>query len=469
VVDAPPRPPEEAPERRHLELRPLSTDTVVRGGLGIVAVSLLAYALTGSDEIPLVAAMVVGLVGASYLATFVTPALLISVGLAMSMFSGQASHIGLPISPDRIFVAAGLGSLAFGLPGVERDRAITWRPLHAVLAVVAAIGTLSALSAGTLTTELGFFSLLDRLGLVPFIVFALAPLIYGKAKDRNTLLVVLVVTGAYLGVTALLEGTKNGAWAIPRYIDDPAVGSAYGRARGPFVEPGAFGMAMYGCAVAWAVSLLCLIGTAFTLTRAVWLATVVASVIALLTNSRTRRVLLPVAIGATVVLVAALAFVPGFADKVSERQSEQSPLWDRYNTNHAAIEMVKTHPLTGVGWNTFEEEAPSYMHISKDYPLTGIGIPVHNVPLSHAAELGLIGAALWLLGLAGAMFAAIFRPGIEELEPWRLGMVALFIHWAIVASFAPLGYAFPNLLLWTWAGIAALSHTSRRLAPDELV
>ena len=40
--------------------------------------------------------------------------------------------------------------------------------------------------------------------------------------------------------------------------------------------------------------------------------------------------------------------------------------------------------------------------------------------------------------------------------------------WAVVASAVPLGYAFPNLLLWLWAGIAALGHVSRPLTAEEL-
>jgi O-antigen ligase len=401
------------------------------------------------------------------------------------MFSGNASQLGLPVSPDRLLIAAGLMALAVRLPGVERERAIVWRPLHAVLAATAAIGVVSAMAVGTLGTQEGFFALLDRLGLVPFIVFTLSPLIYGRAKDRTALLVVLFGTGAYLGITEQLEGTHHGAFVWPRYIDNPSVGSHYGRARGPFVQPSAMGMAMYGCAVAAAVAaftwetkrsrrvagavvLLCLVGQIFTLTRSNWLATVVATGVALATTARTRRVLLPMVIASVTLLIAALTFIPGFADQASERQSDVRPLWDRYNTNRAALEMVKERPLTGIGWQMFQEKTPEYMHVAATYPLTGLGIPVHNVALSHAAELGVVGASVWLLGLLLAMGAAILRPGPESLEPYRLAMVAIFLNWVIVASFVPLGYAFPNLLLWLWAGICALGHVSRPLTPEEL-
>ncbi len=489
-AEAPPRPSGDAPQQPRtrsplLRLRPVSVDVVVTVGLAIVAVALLAYALGEVSSAPLLAAAVLAFAGSCYLGVFTSPAWLISVGLAMTMFSGNSAEIGLPISPDRLFIAAGFASLALHLPGSVRERAIVWRPLHAVLAATAAIGIVSAVAVGTFASSEGFFALLDRLGLVPFLVFTLAPLIYARARDRNALLVVLVGTGLYLGITAVLEGTHNGAFVWPRYIDDPGYGTHFGRARGPFAQPSAMGMALYGCAVASAlaaytwetvrsqrfaagVMLLCLVGTIFTLTRSNWLATGVATAIALLANERTRKVLLPIGIACVVVLVAALVFVPGFADRVSERNSDVKPVWDRYNTNRAAIAMVRERPLTGIGWQSFEDEADDYLHVADTYPLTGLGIPVHNVPLSHAAELGLVGAGVWLTGLALAMGAAILRRGPEELEPWRLAMVALLLHWVVVASFVPLGYAFPNLQLWLWAGICAIAHTSRRLTPEEL-
>jgi O-antigen ligase len=489
-TEAPPRPPGDASldgrdDRPRRGLRPISVDVVVGAGLAVVALSVLGYAVTGGADLPLLAGLVLGFAGACYLAVWSSPAWLISIGLALTMFSGNAGELGLPVSPDRVLVAAGLMALAVKLPGVERERTIVWRPLHAVLAATAAIGIVSALAVGTLGTQDGFFALLDRLGLVPFIVFTLAPLIYGRSKDRNVLLIVLVGTGAYLGITALLEGTHNGAFVWPRYIDDPSVGTHFGRARGPFVQPSAMGMAMYGCAVgaavaaftwttkrsrrfAGAVVLLCVLGQIFTLTRSNWLATVVATTVALATTARTRRVLLPIVVAGATVLIAALTFVPGFADQASDRQADVKPLWDRYNTNRAALAMVKERPLTGIGWQMFEEKAPDYMHVAQGYPLTGLDIPVHNVPLSHAAELGVVGASVWLLGLLLAMGAAILRPGPESLEPYRLAMVAIFLNWVIVASFVPLGYAFPNLLLWLWAGVAALGHVSRPLTPEEI-
>lgn len=472
---------QERPTR--ISLRPVSFDAVIRISLGIMAVSLFACALTGSATFVLLPGVLFGVAGAAYLCVFVAPSWLISIGLGLTVFSGNSQHLGLPIGPDRLFIAAGLASIVLGLPGHQPERRVLWRPLHAVLALVAAIAIVSAYGAGTLETSSGIFSLLDRLGLVPFLVFALAPVIYGTQRDRNALLTVLVVVGGYLGLTAILEGLGNVELTFPPYIADPTLGIHFGRARGPFLEGVANGLALYGCAVASAVAayvwerplhrrlaaivaILCIVGTIFTLTRAVWLATIVATLMTLVMSPRTRPALVPIAVAGFVILLAALTFVPGFATQVSERSSSQSPLWDRLNTNSAAVRMIRDEPLGGIGWGAFDERAPEYLEAADHHPLTGVGIPVHNVPLSHAVEIGLIGASLWALGLLLAVGGATLRPGPEVLDPFRLAMVALFLHWLIVASFGPLGYAFPNLLLWAWAGIAGMHHISQPLVTD---
>ena len=44
--------------------------------------------------------------------------------------------------------------------------------------------------------------------------------------------------------------------------------------------------------------------------------------------------------------------------------------------------------------------------------------------------------------------------------------LAILVNWLIVGGFQPLAFAFPNLVLWLWLGIAA-APTARRLRPDD--
>lgn len=464
-----------------LALRPLPLGLVVPAAAALVVLGTYASLDSGGTR-PLLAALgLLGLGSFAYLAVWIHPGTFVAFGAALTVFSQYSDEMGLPISLDRVCMASGLLSLAIGLPGAVRDRVLVWRPVHAVLGLTAAYAIVSALAAGTLTETSGIFAILDRLGIMPFLAFLLAPMLFGTKERRDKLLAVLVGCGLYLGLTAVFEGIGATALLWPNYINDPAVGIHFGRARGPFAEAVANGLALYGCAVAcavavvtWrtvrsrafagAVAVLCLAGTIFTLTRAVWLATVAATFLALLFHERTRRVLGPLVVTGFVALFIVFATVPGFSDAAEERTNSQRPLWDRYNTNRAAVNMIEDRPLFGVGWQRFRDESRDYFELSPNYPLTGAHIEVHNVFLSHAAELGIIGVSLWTLGLLLAMAAAIVRPGPADLDPWRLGTVALFAHWLIVASFGPLSYAFPNLLLWLWAGVAAMGHTSRPVA-----
>jgi putative inorganic carbon (HCO3(-)) transporter len=169
---------------------------------------------------------------------------------------------------------------------------------------------------------------------------------------------------------------------------------------------------------------------------------------------RARRYILPAVVIGVIGVVATLALVPGLSAKADDRVNSESPVWDRYNTNHAAVRMAEARPIFGFGWQTFVDKGPEYLRQSDAYPLTGAGLEVHNVFLSHLAELGLVGTALWCVALFGAVGGAIVRRGPPELYPWRIGLLAVFVCFLIVGNLGPLSYPFPNLLLWTWAGVA---------------
>jgi O-antigen ligase len=454
--------------------------TALAGLAGLIAVALAVDGerVTSEVSFPRVMALV-ALASAAYLATRVDVAWTFSAAIALSVFSGQSSRLGFPIGPDRLALAFGVGLLLWR----RRRWAATAAPSQLVvwlLAVVAAYAITSAAIAGTLGDHDGFYGLLDRLGLVPFAMFLLAPTIFPTERQRTILLAVLVALGAYLGVTAFAEQLHVDALVFPSYILDPSVGIHADRARGPFVEAVANGLGLIGCGTAAAVALirwrdglarsaagvvlfLCAGGVIFTLTRAVWIAAVAAPLVALLCSSATRRWVVPIAIVGVLAVGGTLVAVPSLHRQADQRTQDQKPVWDRLNTDAAALRMIERRPLLGFGWNSFVQRSPSYMRQAEGYPLTGAGLVVHNVFLSHAAELGLIGAGIWLTAFVVAMGTAILRRAGPLLEPWRVGLVALVVAWVIVANFGPLGYAFPTLLLWTWAGIVSVRPPVPRL------
>jgi putative inorganic carbon (HCO3(-)) transporter len=158
-----------------------------------------------------------------------------------------------------------------------------------------------------------------------------------------------------------------------------------------------------------------------------------------------------------IAVIAALALIPGLRDSVSSRAGNQRSIYDRQNTNAAALRIVDRFPLEGVGWVRFRLVSDEYVRQAPDYPITNIKIEVHNVPLGRAAELGLPGALVWLGSLVLGPIAAAWRSrGLsDELRGWRLLLIGTLTGWGAAAMLTPLPYALPNLLIWLLAGIVA--------------
>ena len=85
-------------------------------------------------------------------------------------------------------------------------------------------------------------------------MFAIAPLAFRTEAQRKIFLGVLVALGGYLGLTALFETVGPHALVFPRYITNPELGYHVGRARGPFLEAEANGIALFICGIAAAVA-----------------------------------------------------------------------------------------------------------------------------------------------------------------------------------------------------------------------
>jgi putative inorganic carbon (hco3(-)) transporter len=466
-----------------LSRRQLTAGLAWLAGIGVLAAAVAARG--SSEDAFLVPALVAGAVAAAYVAVQTEPAWLLSAGIALSVFSGNTAQLGLPIGPERLLVAGGLLAVVLraevrphhnghGAQGLPRLTFTHW-----VLLAASAWAVVSALSVGTLTQSAGLFGLLDRFGLVGFAAYYAAPVVFRTRRQRSLLLGCLVVVGGYLGLTAVFEYTGLRALVFPGYINDPGVGIHFGRARGPFVEAVADGMGMFIGATAaavglsqwrewrvrlacWAVIGVCGAGMLLTLTRSIWLSGAVGAVLGMLAMPGLRRWVAPaVAVGA-VLVVAALFAAPGLHQRVESRSQDDASVWVRQNTNRAALAMIEQRPVTGFGWQRFRTESPPYFTQAQRYPMNGVGEGVHNVFLSHASELGLPGAFLWLCGFVLAIGGAIVRRVGAELTPWRAGLVAIAAQWLVVANLTPLPWSFPTLVLWTWAGIVAGAAAARR-------
>jgi putative inorganic carbon (hco3(-)) transporter len=445
----------------------------------LATVAVLAVAVASDGEVErafLLTALAATAGAAAYIAVRTDPAWLLSAGIALSVFSGNTGQLGLPIGPERLLLAGGLLAVVLRSEVHPEHNGHGSRRLpdlnftHGLLLAASAWAVVSAWHAGTLMQAPAFYGLLDRFGIMAFAVYYVAPVVFRDERQRSVLLGTLVAVGGYLGVTAFFEGVGLRALVFPGYINDPAVGIHFGRARGPFVEAVANGLGLFVGATAAAIGLalwrdprarnacravivLCVVGLLFTLTRSIWLSSIVAAIAAMLSARALRRWLIPAVVGGVVLVVAALTAVPGLHERVIERSKEDRSVWVRENTNRAALHMIEDRPITGFGWQRFQTDSISYFTQPANYPMNGIGQGVHNVFLSHASELGLPGAALWLCAFVLAIGGAIARRAPPALQPWRIGLIAVALQWVIVASLTPLPWTFPTLVLWTWAGV----------------
>jgi len=447
-------------------LRPARWPALAVAAALAVAVAVAVAGRDGPADGFLVLTLLAAAAGGAVLVLAVEPAITICAGLVLSVCSGHFGSLHSPIGVDRVVLVAGIGAVIVHELRSPTPR-LRVRGIDLLLAAIAAYATVSALYAGTLRSNEPFFALLDYLGIIPFLLFWTAPAAFATPRQRRMLLTTLVGLGIYLGATAVLETVGPRALVWPRYILDPSVGLHADRARGPFAEAAADGLAMVFCAIAAAVALagrprrwpwpalaigLCAVGVVFTLTRQIWLAATIAGAAAMLTERRLRPWLVPAAVvaGAGVLLI--FSVVPGFESRADSRLNSRSPLWDRLNSNAATVRMIGERPLLGFGWGTFPSRGLSYYRLAPDRPLTTVALP-HNVFLANGSELGVLAVLAWVAALAIAVGNGLRRRGPPELDRWRGGLVAVALAWLVVANFTPMGYAFCHSLLWLWAGI----------------
>ena len=441
-----------------------------------LALSALALAPDPAAErsaalyVPAVAA--VTLVSLAYVVWRVHPAYTLSAAIFLTPFAGNWPQLGIPgpLSPDRLLLAGAIVAVVLRAPPIASRPPLRLPGIQWFLGLAVAYVLGSALVAGTLTERPAFFKIVDAFGILPFLTFLVAPVVFATRRYRAVLLGTLVALGAYLGLTTLFETARVDSLVFPRYILDPAYGIHAGRGRGPFVDAVANGLALYTCAVACAVALatwrrpshrilaagvglLCLVGTFLCLQRSVWIGAALGTAVAMVATRGARRYLLPVVVATTIGILVATALVPGLSERVTGRVQQGETLWDRENLARAAVNMIEARPLLGFGWGRFTRESADYFEQAPGYPLTSTASPVHNTPLGYGAELGLIGLTLWLLALLCGVGAALAPRGPPDLILWRAALLAVATALLVVINAVP-PTAWPNRSLWLLAGVA---------------
>jgi putative inorganic carbon (HCO3(-)) transporter len=442
-------------------------------GLELTALALAPPALaeTATALFPLM----MGAVAAASMLVMVwwlDPAYALSGAILLTPFAGNWPQLGVPgpLSPDRLLLAAGiLGALLRVPPVADRPR-LRIGGAHWLLALAAVYALISAFVAGTLFERDPLLKIVDAFGIMPFLLFLVAPVVFRTPRQRRVLLGTLVALGSYLAPTVIFEMSGLHALVFPKYIVDPTYGIHPERGRGPFADAVANGLALYACAVAcgiavatcrtWAarmyaatVGLLCIVGAFLSLERSVWIGAVFGTSVAMLATRSLRRYLVIVLVAGAAAIGSALVAVPGLYDTVHTRVSERGILWDRKNLARAAVNMVAAKPLFGFGWSRFSSESTEYFQQAFDYPLTATNAGIHNTPLTYAVDLGLVGMTLWLIGVVLGVGGALATRGPPDLLPWRVALLAVASAYLVVMSSVP-PTTWLNRSLWLFAGVA---------------
>ncbi len=132
-----------------------------------------------------------------------------------------------------------------------------------------------------------------------------------------------------------------------------------------------------------------LIAQALTLTRSAWLGMSVAFVLLLSLTNRKLLVLLPLVFG--VFLLIAPHTVSSRFYSIFDPANPTNR--DRVAMLHYGAEMVRDHPLTGVGPDMVKEVYAKYRD---EQAVQAVNFHLHNVPMQIAAERGLPALIIWI-------------------------------------------------------------------------
>jgi putative inorganic carbon (hco3(-)) transporter len=413
-------------------------------------------------------------------------------GIASAMVEGSARFVLVPIRallalPVPLFLFA-LAAMLFrppdaGLPVVDRFafallifasglRALILRQTalapKAVLAPMVGLNVLALSYLLTNAYDVTAWGVLAARVFVPCAMFLLAQFTFDHEKSLRWLEAFLLLVFAYLSLTAVASLLGAQALIFPRFILDESVGIHADRARGPFLEAAANGLAITLLGLLaldlfrrrrfrgwWADVLLVTLPLAIiaTKTRAVWLS-FVGSLVWMSVRSHDRRLW-----RATVALiVVACAGVLGAfclgdrGQSLADRLQEKGPVEFRLAAYQAGWEMFLQRPFTGWGTSRIQTELADQI---RDF--RGDRLGVHNTYLQMLMEQGLLGFLLYLWLMIGMYRLGRFDPGKRDdlAESIRTLWPILLVIYLVNGTFAVMNYQFVNSVLFTFAGVLA--------------
>lgn len=382
--------------------------------------------------------------------------------LADALLAWTAASLPLSISGMQI----GIGAL-FGLAVVAR--AAGWgvvrrTPLDGVLAVFAGVLALSTLASGSPWEAEGWLRVWVVIG-----YFGVYWWVTDRTRARRFARVVLCA-GAVAGAYGVLQHWTGVDWwrsvmGRPTLVH-PRVDGAQGFAVVGFFRnyltfahamifplAWAVAFALRGSRVAAAASALLVLAVAFSTARGVWLALLVAVGITAMV-SRGGRTL---AFLSGLVAAAALAFIvsPGL-------RAQAAPIFTLGGVNagrvaiwQANLEVVRDHPLLGLGFGRYRAAAGAYYD---RHPVADRRSHAHSNVIQFAAESGLLGLAAFCL-----LFTVVLARGWEAVRAapdpgtWATATGAWLGIWTfLLAGLTQYNFGDNEVATAMWATMAVL-------------
>jgi putative inorganic carbon (HCO3(-)) transporter len=355
---------------------------------------------------------------------------------------------------------------------------ITWRMLAMLL--------LAFCGAVSQPNDAETWSLFAAKWLVPFALYHLAAYIFDDAQSLRRFETFSLVVLGYLSLTAIFFMIDAKQFIFPRYILDESLGYHADRARGPFLQAVANGVALnlLGLLALNAFrrkrlrALLALfflgslpLAIVATKTRAVWLSFAL-SILGLLfcsSSRRLRRVCLCLVIAGGIGLATAVTFADRNAS-LTDRLEERGPVIFRMEIYQAGWEMFLQKPLAG--WGAAEMQTELSKRISDFHQEQFF---FHNTYLEIVVQYGLVGLVLYLwivldlfklgrrLNRATTVTLDTFLDEEFRTTLWPMLLGVYLLN----ASFVVMNYQFVNGFLFTLAGLLAAQN--RRHAETRLV
>ncbi len=308
--------------------------------------------------------------------------------------------------------------------------------------------------------------------LVPMGLYLLAGHIFNDARSRRLFEVFALLVLSYLCLIAILFMLGYTDFIFPRYILDEGLGIHADRARGPFLQAVANGVALNMLGLIAldsfrrhrlpkppAVLMLAALPLAIvaTKTRAVWLS-FAGSILWLMFFSPSRclrRTCLCLVLGGALGLTALLS-LGNSPLSLSERLEESGPVTFRMAVYQAGWEMFLQKPL--LGWGSLAMQAELSSRISDFHQEQ---FYLHNTYLEILVQYGMFGFALYGWLVVGLFRLGRKRPGLRSPvgtfpdAQFRSLWPLLVVVYLVNASFVVMNYQFVNGILFTLAGMLA--------------